>query len=59
MMNDCINDYRIMDLVGEGTFGKVYKAIGVDRKEYALKMIPISPKVKDKVREEGKLLTLM
>ena len=58
-MNDCINDYRIMDLVGEGAFGKVYKAIGVDRKEYALKMIPITPKVKDKIREEGRLLALM
>jgi serine/threonine protein kinase len=32
MMNDCINDYKIMELLGEGAFGKVYKAIGVDRK---------------------------
>jgi serine/threonine protein kinase len=59
MMNDSINDYRLLDLIGEGAFGKVYKAVGVDRKEYALKIIPISPKVKDKIREEGRLLASM
>lgn len=32
MMNDSINDYRLLDLIGEGAFGKVYKAVGVDRK---------------------------
>ena len=58
-MNDSINDYRLLDLIGEGAFGKVYKAVGVDRKEYALKIIPISPKVKDKIREEGRLLASM
>jgi serine/threonine protein kinase len=59
MMNDCINDYRLLDLIGEGAFGKVYKALGADRKEYALKIIPISPKIKDKIREEGRLLASM
>ncbi len=58
-MNDSINDYRLLDLIGEGAFGKVHKAVGVDRKEYALKIIPISPKVKDKIREEGRLLASM
>jgi serine/threonine protein kinase len=59
MMNDSINDYKILDVLGEGAFGKVYKALGVDRKYYALKIIPITPKMKDKIREEGRLLTSM
>lgn len=50
MMNDSINDYKIVGTLGEGAYGKVYKALGVDRKHYALKLISISPKVKDKIR---------
>ena len=56
MMNDYINDYKIIDLIGEGAFGKVYKVEGVDRNPYALKIIPINKQIREKIREEGKLL---
>ncbi len=49
-MSECINDYKLTEVVGQGAFGKVFKAVGIDRKEYALKKIPINPKIKDKIR---------
>lgn len=45
-----INDYRLEDIVGEGAYGKVYRAVGPDAKTYAIKLIPINKLMKEAIR---------
>jgi serine/threonine protein kinase len=58
-MKEHINDYRIIDIIGEGAFAKVYHVEGPDNKQYALKMIGINQQNKEKIREEGILIASM
>ena len=42
MMPDSINDYTVIDELGEGGFGKVYKVESVNKHPYALKLIRVT-----------------
>ena len=41
-MPDSIHDYTILDEIGEGGFGKVYKVESVNKSQYALKLIRVT-----------------
>jgi serine/threonine protein kinase len=50
MMPDSIHDYTILNEIGEGGFGKVFKVESVDQSQYALKLVPVSKDTKDDVK---------
>lgn len=46
-----INDYSILELLGKGSFGKVYLVESNDRKHYALKSIEDIEEILDAVNK--------
>lgn len=38
-MKEEINDYKVINIIGEGAFAKVFLVEGADNTQYALKMI--------------------
>ena len=51
MMPDSIHDYTILDELGEGGFGKVFKVESVDKRQYALKLISVTKDNKDDAKK--------
>lgn len=46
-----INEYTLLEMLGEGAYAKVFLAEGPLGTKYALKMIRVNPTNKEKIRE--------
>jgi serine/threonine protein kinase len=51
MMPDSILDYTILEELGEGGFGKVFKVESFDKTQYALKLISVNKDNKDSAKK--------
>ena len=54
-----INDYQLVERLGQGAFATVYLALDFKNKKYAVKMVETDQLDKDKIREEGMMLASM
>ena len=47
MIGNKIKDYTILSKLGEGAFGRVYLVKSIHNQQYALKIISITPDIKN------------
>ena len=45
-----INDYKIIEELGQGRFAKLYLVESVDKQKYAIKLIPVNKNNKEEAK---------